>query len=306
MVTAPAPKPAEILKGVLYQGGTMMFSGPSKARKTYTKLDLALSVSTGTPFLGFETTKAPVIYLNFELCDYSIDQRVAAICKAKGIKPPETFIQYNLRGKGVTLAALEAELPQRIREYGAGLAIVDPWYTVAASSGADENSNDGQARILAGLQQIVTGSGAALSLGHHFAKGDASAKNSIDRGAGAGAMARWGDAIVTLTEHEEPDAMTLEFHLRDFAPVEKFAVRWNLPLWERDSSLDPARLKKKGGRIDQHPASEARKALRGRMTIAEWREALGWPDTTLRTKAKELVKAGEVICECGTYRLADA
>jgi hypothetical protein len=299
----PPPVPPELISSVLYEGGTMMLSGPSKSRKTYTFLDLALSVATGSDWLGFPTAKTAVLYLNFELSEHSFQRRLAAICTSKRIPPPANLRTFNLRGRTATMGMLADDLPRLIRNHGAGLVILDPWYKISAQSGVEENSNDGQARILAEAERIVTANGAALVVGHHFAKGDAGSKNSIDRAAGAGAMARWGDAIATLSEHEESDAMTLEMHLRDFAPVAPIALRWDQPLWRRDASLDPANLKR-AGRSDAHPASELQNKLTGRMTGTEWRSAAGWSDSTFRRKRDELVTTGKVICEMSTYRRA--
>ena len=300
----PPPIPPELIASVLYGAGTMMLSGPSKSRKTYTFLSLAVSVATGSDWLGFATTKAPVIYLNFELSEHSFQRRLAAICAATNVTPPANLHSFNLRGKTATMTMLAVELPRLIKKLGAGLVILDPWYKISAQSGVEENSNDGQARILAEAERIVTANGASLVVGHHFAKGDASAKNSIDRAAGAGAMARWGDVIATLSEHEEADAMTLELHLRDFAPVEKLALRWNLPLWRRDDTIDPAKLKKSAGRGDDHPAAELLAKLTTAMTNIEWGKASGWSDGTYRRKRDELVETKKVVFEMGTYRRA--
>lgn len=300
----PPPIPPELIASVLYGAGTMMLSGPSKSRKTYTFLSLAVSVATGSDWLGFATTKAPVIYLNFELSEHSFQRRLAAICAATNVTPPANLHSFNLRGKTAKMTMLAVELPRLIKNLGAGLVILDPWYKISAQSGADENNNKDQGHLLAEVERIVTANGAALVLGHHFSKGDAGSKNSIDRAAGAGAMARWGDVIATLSEHEEQDAMTLELHLRDFAPVEKLALRWNLPLWRRDGSLDPANLKKSAGRRDEHPPSELLGMLTDGMTSKEWSKASRWSDTTFTRKLKELVNGKKVTCEMGTYRRA--
>jgi hypothetical protein len=259
-------------------------------------------VATGSDWLGFRTTKAGVIYLNFELSEHSFARRLTAICHAKGITPPANFHSWNLRGRTVTMGTLSAELPRLIKTNDAGLVIIDPWYKISAQSGAEENSNDGQARILSEAERIVTANGAALVVGHHFAKGEAAAKNAIDRAAGAGAMARWGDCIATLSEHEEADAMTLDLFLRDFAPVAPLALRWQLPLWQRDASLDPTKLKRAGKPVTR-PAAELLEKLRDGMTNKEWLDASGWTDTTYRRKRDELlVPPAKVVCLMGTYR----
>lgn len=298
---SPPQIPPELIGGVLYGQGTMMLSGPSKSRKTYTFLDAAVSVATGADWLGFKTARHPVIYLNFELSAHSMHSRLQAICAAKDLPVPENLRLFNLRGQTVTVDDLAHDLPDAIARDGAGLVVCDPWYKIAAVSGADENSNNGQATILAQIEGIVNTSGAALLVGHHFAKGNASGKNSIDRAAGAGAMARWGDAIATLTEHEEEAAMTLEMHLRDFAPVEPIALRWNLPLWSRDHSLNPSKLKRSNGPKEQYLATHLLVKLSNGMTNGEWFAASGWADSTFRRKRDELIKAGKIGIKSGRY-----
>lgn len=296
----PMEKPEEIISGLLYAGGTMMLSGPSKSRKTWSFMGLGLAVASGTPWLGFTTSKAPVIYLNMELLEYTCQKRLNNIARAMSIAVPAELHVMNLRQKEITIEALARDLPALIRTTGARAVIIDPWYKVAANSGAEENSNDGQTRILTAIERIVTGTGAALVIGHHFAKGNAAAKHSIDRAAGAGAMARWGDVIATLSEHEEKDAMTLEMHLRDFAPVDPVVLRWNFPLWVPDRSLNPTKLKKVG-RGDDHPASMALEALVDGMTQKEWREKLGWSDSTMRRKRDELIAGGKISHRSGVF-----
>ena len=120
-------------------------------------------------------------------------------------------------------------------------------------------------------------------------------KNSIDRAAGAGALARWPDVVMTLTEHEEPDCMTVEFSLRNFAPVPPFVVRWNQPVWQLDASLSPAKLKVAAGRIDRHPAFEALKLLgKRKLTQKKWAAALNWSESTLRHKIGILLSQGKI------------
>jgi hypothetical protein len=61
-------------------------------------------------------------------------------------------------------------------------------------------------------------------------------------------FARDPDSLIIFTAHEEPMAFTVEPILRNFAPIEPFCVRWNFPMMERDSQLDPTNLKQAAGR----------------------------------------------------------
>ncbi len=291
----PPPKPAVLIEGILYSGGTMLFAGPSKSMKTFSALDVGIAISSGEPWLGYKTTAVPVLYLNLELQDFATEERIAKISSARAKKPPHDLIVWNLRGQTVTLAALTAELPAMIKEFGAKVVCIDPHYKVSAVSDMEENSNDAQGKLLTLMEGLCCKSGAALILTHHFAKGDASGKNAIDRASGGGVFARWGDVMLTFTPHEEDEAMTVEMSLRNFAPVRPFVVRWEYPRWTRDGALDPAKLKTSRGPKEKHKPESVLHALGDvLMGYSEWEKATGMSSTTFKRKRQELLDSGLV------------
>jgi RecA-family ATPase len=304
LCAAPPPTPAVLVDGVLYKGGTMLISGPSKAHKTYTMLAQGIAIADGRPWLGFTTISTPVLYINGELQDFAVAHRVKAICGATATKPPAEFHLWNLRGHRVDLVELRGRLADKIERLGAGLVVIDPHYKVSCASGAEENSNDSQGALLAALEGICGLNGAALAISHHFAKGDASTKNAIDRASGGGVFARWGDVMWTFTPHEQDDAMTVEMSLRNFAPVPPFVVRWQHPLWVRDDQLDPAKLKRRpGGPTQVHTADTALAALgKSMLTYSEWLNASGMSESTFRRRKDELEHAGRVERVGQTYK----
>jgi hypothetical protein len=90
---------------------------------------------------------------------------------------------------------------------------------------------------------------AAICLMQHFAKGNAADKEAQDRFSGTAVWSRFPDALITFTDLEEENCFGVEFALRDFAPVDPIAVRWEFPRFRIDQSLDPEKLKRaKGGR----------------------------------------------------------
>lgn len=292
----PPSTPPEIVHGLIYRGGTGMISAPSKGHKTYTLLDMACAIALGRDWLGFKTTTTATLYVNLELAEHSSTRRLTAICAARGIKPPANLHVLNLRGKRTTAETLHNVIVPMARKLGAGLIIIDPYYKISSVSGVEENSNDGQALFLASVDQAAEKSQCAIIMVHHFAKGDAGGKNSIDRGSGGGVQARWPDVFATLTEHETEDCMVAEFHLRDFAPIPRFVVRWQCPVWTREDGEDPAKVKR-SGRGDEHPASALLDKLPPEgLTTAEWVKAVGWSDGTYRRKRDELEQAGKVKC----------
>ncbi len=279
---------------MLYQGGTMLLAGPSKARKSYTLIDAAISIAQGAPWLGLDTERQPVLYLNFELQEFAIQSRIKEISLAKDLLPPEHLHVLNLRNWVTGVDDLERELPVLIKSFGIGAVFIDPHYKISAVSGAEENSNDAQAALLSRLEALCGTAKAALIIAHHFSKGSAAGKSQIDRASGGGVFARWPDVFLTLTDHATDDAMTFEFALRNFARMEPFVAEWHHPLWRRAEGLSPLKLKRHG-KTEQFPASELLAKLGpDGMRYGDWRKSSDMSDTTFRRKLNELLDKGSI------------
>lgn len=242
----PTPAPPELIGGMLYAGGTLMMSGASKSMKTYTMIHAGLAVASGSEWMGKKTAQRPVIYLNLELQPFAMEKRVREIASAMRIDCPAAFHIVNLRGTLVTVDVVEAQLHRLLARLDPGLVIIDPHYKISAASGVEENSNDAQGLLLYRLENTICKRGAALMIAHHFSKGDKSQTKAIDRAAGGGALARWPDVIMTLTEHEDEGCCVAEFSLRNFAPIEPFVLRWEYPVWHLAAGADASKLKKVG------------------------------------------------------------
>lgn len=229
--------PPEIIADVLYQGGKLMMSAPSKARKTYLLAALAICVSAGRPWLGLETAKGNVLYLNFELQEFAFRDRIRAICLAYGVEIPESLHVWNLRGTRANLPRIRKKLVKFCQDHAITLIIFDPIYKLL--DGLSENDAGEIAGLLNDVEAIAHETSAAVAWAHHFAKGSAMAKESIDRASGSGVWARDPDAVMTLTPNSADDCLGVECHLRNFKPIEPFAIRWRYPIWVTDERIDP-------------------------------------------------------------------
>lgn len=306
LCATPPPTPDELIAGVLYAPGTMLLSGPSKTHKTFTLLDQAVAIANGGQWLGHQCRKTPSLYLNLELQDFAIADRVAKICSARGIPVPPDLHIWNLRGLQVTATELQARLTAKIAQCGAKVVVIDPHYKISSVSGFEESSNDDQGKLLSIMECLCHNSGAALILSHHFAKGDASAKNAQDRASGAGTFTRWPDAFVTFTPHDDETAMTIDFFLRNFAPIKHFVAVWQYPRWQLAPSLDPAKLKRaanRGSFTEKHTTADLLATLGNQLlTASEWEKASGMAHTTFHRKRRELLDAGKVTFEACCYK----
>jgi len=83
----PIDPPAELIEGILHKGSKLAFGGSSKSFKTWSLLDVAISVATGADWLGHTTAQGKVLFLNFEIQPHAWQRRIVAVAKAGGRKP---------------------------------------------------------------------------------------------------------------------------------------------------------------------------------------------------------------------------
>jgi len=240
---APAVPP-QLVEGILHRGCKMTLGGMSKSYKSWCLLDLGLSVASGQPWWGRRCIQAPVVYMNFELPRWAILQRMHAVC---GARPEITnvgrsFAVWNLRGRSADLALLRPKLEEQLSRHQFGMIIIDPIYKLLGNR--DENANGDVAGLLNEVDVFCQKFDAAVVIGHHFAKGDSTAKSAIDRMSGAGAWARDPDALLMMTPHEEEECFAVSSILRNLPKLDDFVVQWDYPLMRVAKALNPEALRR--------------------------------------------------------------
>jgi hypothetical protein len=284
--------PAELVAGILHKGSKLAFGGSSKSFKTWNLLDLALSVATGGDWLGFHTEQGKVLFVNFEIQAHAWQKRIQAVAIGKGITLQPGSIQlWNLRGHGADFRRIVPKMIERCRADNFALIVLDPIYKIYG--GTDENAAGDVAALLNEIERLATETGAAVAFGAHFAKGNASGKEAIDRISGSGVFARDPDSLLIFTKHEENDCFTVEPILRNFAPVEPFAVRWAFPLMHRDDDLDPTKLKQTVGAKKKHDPKNllshiADSSPQQPVSMSEWARRAGVKRPTLISYVEEM------------------
>jgi len=239
--------PQLLIESLLHKGSKMSLGGGSKTFKSWTFLSIGHALSTGTKWLGFQCPKARVLILNFEIGEAWIRHRLQTICQAAQLYPPPGSLDFwNLRGCSAPHATIIPKIIARAKALKYDLIIIDPSYKLIGQG--DENSACDVAAMMNSFEMITVETGASVLFGAHFAKGNSSAKEAIDRISGSGVFARDPDTILTFTPHEQPDCFTVEATLRNLPQLDPFVVQWRFPAFERQPELDPGDLKKKAGR----------------------------------------------------------
>jgi len=269
-------------------------------------LDLALSVASGEPWWGRACTRLPVVYINFELHVWAVAQRINALCAARPEckNLAETLHVWNLRGHNADLTLLRPKLEDQLARYQFGLIILDPAYKVLGDR--DENANGEIAGLMNELEALAQSSGAAVVVAHHFAKGDSTSKEAMDRMSGAGAWARDPDSILVLTPHEEPGCFTVTSILRNLPQLPEFVVEWAYPVMRLARELNPEALRRPQSRNKICTDREFVEATLGQPrnftnVIREAEVKLNMSRRTAMNYLKRLTDAGVVRFSSGLY-----
>jgi len=231
----------QLVQGILSKGCKLVIGGPSKAKKTWVMIDLAISVANGAPWLSIETEPGKVLYMNFELKKRTLQQRALKILEAKRLEHFDDVTFWNLRGKATDIANLVDRVLIRLKRRKFDLIIVDPIYKCLG--GRDENKANDMADFLNNLERLSEESGAAIALAAHFPKGNHKIKDAMDRIAGSGVFARDPNAIMTLTpyikgEEHKPTKFEVDIAVREFSDVDQFRLEWQMPIMYRFSAPD--------------------------------------------------------------------
>ena len=189
------PPPKFVVPDIIPCGLTILAS-PPKFGKSWMCLDMAISVATGTPFMGIPTKKDGVIYLALEDGDYRLQSRARKVAGERGL--PENLL---LAKQAPTLP--DGLLPQ----LGAlvdscpvvpSLLIIDTLQTIRGTAAKTEGAYGYDYRELGQLHQFALDKNLAVVLVHHLNKrGDDN--DFVSRLNGTTGVAGAADSIITLT-----------------------------------------------------------------------------------------------------------
>jgi hypothetical protein len=270
------PLPPIMIEDLMGEQEKHLTSGGSKSCKTWLMLDEAISVAAGVPFLGLETRQTRVLFCNFEIPPAFFQQRVRAICEAKGVKESqvrENLDLWNLRGHSRTIDLIIPLMLERMRgRKPYGLLTLDPVYKLMG----DRSENDATAvgDFFGHLEHFINDTGAAISMSHHHSKGNQAGKSSLDRNSGSGVWSRDPDAIRDLTPHAEEGSFTYSTTLRLRPRLDRFVVTWKFPLFQLNPHLDPEALKAPGAKTATTTAHDIADVLasKGPLTATQWQK----------------------------------
>lgn len=216
-----------VLEGGIDMGTKNMLAGPSKQRKSFCGLQMALALAAGEKkFLDWNIPKPRrVLVLQLEITEAHYQKRVKWVRTGLGIGLKE--IKNNLHiinGRGCYLDATSIlELIDIIEKLGIEVVIIDPIYKLLD----DENSAEAVKPLLAAFDKICQDTGVAIVYVHHYGKGRAGDRDVIDRAVGSGVLGRDFDCGIFLSQHVDDDLTVLNQIARSYPPKPACSIRFN-------------------------------------------------------------------------------
>lgn len=289
------PKP--IISSLLSLTEKLELAGGSKSFKTWSLIDMGLSVAAGYAFWSHLTFQTHVVYLNMELSQPFFETRLCEVAEARQIPIPANFHVFHLRGTKLydptRWSRFIGYLESLLHRIPSPLLITDPIYKMLG--GRSENSAGDINAMMDQLEDLVQRTQGANAFGHHFTKGNQSDKEAIDRASGSGVFQRDPDTLLSMTKHENENCYTVESILRNHPPVDDFVLEWHYPVFVPRKDLDPQDLKKPRGRepkytVDQLVEILGSRCLRTYAFAKRTREEIGMASSTFHVLLKKAAK----------------
>jgi hypothetical protein len=157
-----------LIRGVWPAGDYGVHGAEPKAGKTWNALDLAVSVASGTPWLGALPidTPGPVIVFAGEGGDGNVVRRVRAIAEGRALDAGGLPLWVCTRAPHLSEDRHLADLERTVREVRPALVVLDPLYLAAGgANGADLYA---MGKLLERPQHICQAVHAALLVVTHY------------------------------------------------------------------------------------------------------------------------------------------
>ena len=161
---------------------TVIF-GKGGIGKTWLMMDIARSIGSGLDYLGYQTIKTPVVFIDFENPVSMLNERTKKLGEAENV-------HFWRVGNSFKPPKLDSREWEQYKELPAGAVLV--FDTLRASHGRDENASNEMASIMEKVKELRD-LGFTVILLHH------TAKNSDKISKGSTAIVDLSDHILGLT-----------------------------------------------------------------------------------------------------------
>ena len=187
------PKLVPIIShGLMYAGSRVILYGRYKSLKSMLAMQFCLAVSRGEDWLGFQTTKQKVMYLQLEVPAPQLHNRLTKMTKHLNGTGHENLWLWNIPALKLDTWQGTKELQSKLEEFHPSVLVIDPLYKVVTDTNA----------VTAFIDQIDTlkeAFGLSVFLVHHPRKGERGSEwgNSDDM-LGDSKLLNWSDTVIRV------------------------------------------------------------------------------------------------------------
>jgi hypothetical protein len=237
-ISTPVPGEIWTVEGVWSHDAHGLIAGEPKTFKSFIATDLAVSVASGTKFLGqFEVPETgPVIMIQEENTPSMMKDRFEKIVNARGIGESASVSGNGSNGVLEMKAAQElpifimnngqfnltdedhmALLEELIKTHKPKLLVLDPLYLM--TPGVDENSSSAMTPVLRDLLYLKQAHKLGILIVHHYNKPRADEdRHPGNRIAGSNVFYRWFESALYLEKGKSPGEVRMTAEHRGSAP----------------------------------------------------------------------------------------
>ncbi len=145
--------------GLVPEGAPSILAGHSGLGKSYVALLLSLCVCMGRPFLGRDTRRASVLWVDRELDQDEMARRSFAVARGLGLDRPPDTLYYLRPDEPVGSESTQALVLSAVERFGVGLTVLDS-LTLGALGDTKEQ------RDVVAVMRHVEAWGTSLSIDH--------------------------------------------------------------------------------------------------------------------------------------------
>ena len=219
--------PTWIVPNILPQGLAVL-AGRPKGGKSWLALKLALSVASGTEFLGNDCKPGKVLYAALEDTPYRLKSRIGKLWDDDSTVPADLHATTDMpRLDAMGLPVLEAW----VQEHHPRLVILDTWAKCKASGDSRKNAYEQDVEIVSGIKKLADDNECCVLLLHHENKQNGNDQNWLNSLSGSLGLPATVDTILSLKREMGADEAVLKRAGRDLTDDSDLALEWTEEGW---------------------------------------------------------------------------